>query len=449
MFTRQGHPSGVQFPRITDIEYIGAITAYPSVASAAPKSTRQSIGTRVAACMGGLGRQIPGFHAEYTCEPQARSGYALCSYLARSTPTALGQPLEGQTANKFYTTTKPTRFLFIRGEIAEDVVQSVKIGFDKVLELVGATPLLEFSRVHCTKGHHLYDGDSRRLVGDGEVHSNERPTKSCTIMRIRRGSDYFMTQPWEEFIRDIQDGSVKISPPFLQKLPENGILIKVQCSSLNPADYKLPELAIVVHAIFPTAASPCLDNSGVAQTGGTVNGFRAGEKVRGRVGLKRYGTLGDYLCTPADECATIPEGMSLEDARVNTTEVLKAKGQVFQLVLDTVDSEPVNLYKAADHFLLPRGKFVHIGGKMTLSGPKTTVSRQLLPFFIGGGERRWNFLLSRIPRHEHLEQIGKWLKEGRVKATIDEVLQYEDVAKAIEKPKKRLTKGKIVVESCT
>ncbi|KAI1415127.1 reticulon-4-interacting protein 1, mitochondrial precursor [Hypoxylon sp. FL1857] len=321
------------------------------------------------------------------------------------------------------------------------------------------------------------------------------------------------------------DKSIKLvndaSPPFLQQLPKDGILVKVQCVSLNPADYKLPELGIVARAIVPTPASPGLDFSGVvAKTGNAVTGFHAGDKVYGRVGLNRHGTLGEYVCAQADGCAIVPEGVSLEDAscigtagqtayqcivpnvkegdkvfinggsggtgtfgiqiakavgchvttscsggnaelcrslgadeiidytKENVSEVLKAKGQVYQLVVDNVGSAPADLYKAADHFLLPEGKFVQIGGEMTLGDLKTAVSRQFLPPFLGGGKRKWEYLVTKNS-HDHLEQIGKWVKEGKVKAVIDEVFQYDEIPKAIEKLKKKRTKGKIVVRGCT
>ncbi|KAI0137776.1 reticulon-4-interacting protein 1, mitochondrial precursor [Hypoxylon sp. NC0597] len=310
------------------------------------------------------------------------------------------------------------------------------------------------------------------------------------------------------------------SPPFLQQLPKDGILVRVRCSSLNPADHKFPELGIVARAIVPTPASPGLDFSGVvARTGDAVNDFHAGDKVYGRVGLNRYGTLGEYVCVQAKDCAIVPEGVSLEDAscigtvgqtayqcivpnvkegdkvfinggsggtgtfgiqiakavgchvttscsggnvelcrslgadeiidytKENVSEVLKAKGQVYQLVVGNIGSAPSDLYKAADHFLLPEGKFVQIGGEVTLSDLKTTASRQFLPSFLGGGKRKWEYLVIKNS-HDHLEQVGKWVKEGKVKVVIDEVFQYEDVPKAIEKLKRGHLKGKIVVRGC-
>ncbi|KAI1374347.1 reticulon-4-interacting protein 1, mitochondrial precursor [Hypoxylon crocopeplum] len=306
--------------------------------------------------------------------------------------------------------------------------------------------------------------------------------------------------------------------PFHQTLPKDGILVKVLCSSLNPADYKIPELGLVSRALVSVPASPGLDFAGVVtQTGETVGTFHAGDKVYGRIPPGQHGTLGEYVCARMDGCASLPEDLSLEDAscvgtagqtayqcivpnvkegdkvfinggsggtgtfgiqiakavgchvttscsgkntelcrslgadeiidytKENVSEALKAKGQVYKLAVDNVGSAPPDLYKAADHYLLPEGKFVQIGGGMSASDLKNMTSRMLLPSFLGGGKRKWEWVTTANNR-EHLEQVGKWVKEGKIKVVIDEVFQYEDVPKAIEKLKKGRTQGKIVVK---
>ncbi len=61
LLTRQGHSPGVQFPRILGIEATGTVEQ-------APGGEFQA-GDTVATAMGGLGRQIDGGYAEYTCVP--------------------------------------------------------------------------------------------------------------------------------------------------------------------------------------------------------------------------------------------------------------------------------------------------------------------------------------------------------------------------------------------
>jgi NADPH2:quinone reductase len=61
LFTRQGDSPGVKFPRIQGIECVGEIDEDPSGTYPA--------GQKVAAIMGGLGREFDGGYAEYTAVP--------------------------------------------------------------------------------------------------------------------------------------------------------------------------------------------------------------------------------------------------------------------------------------------------------------------------------------------------------------------------------------------
>ena len=61
LFTRQGHSSGVKFPRVLGIEAVGLVESAPG--NEFPK------GAIVATAMGGLGREFDGGYAEYTCAP--------------------------------------------------------------------------------------------------------------------------------------------------------------------------------------------------------------------------------------------------------------------------------------------------------------------------------------------------------------------------------------------
>src|SRR5437868_6650243 len=61
MFTRQGHSPNVKLPRVLGIEAVGVVESAPGGEFVA--------GDKVATAMGGLGRQIDGGYAEYTCVP--------------------------------------------------------------------------------------------------------------------------------------------------------------------------------------------------------------------------------------------------------------------------------------------------------------------------------------------------------------------------------------------
>lgn len=317
------------------------------------------------------------------------------------------------------------------------------------------------------------------------------------------------------------------SPPHKTLLDKTSVLVHVSHASLNPADYKLPELGLVAKFVIPLPASPGMDYSGtVTAVGSDVKEYRIGQKVFGRVDpiKNRYGTLAEYIvakdgvgiaATPAgwedkmDQLACVgtcgltalqsiqPYVTGAADEQVfinggsggtgtfgiqiakalglhvtvscsaanaglcrglgadevidykeqNISEVLKAKGKVFKLVVDNVGFTPPeqeDLYTAANTFLVDDGNFIQVGGGASASQVKAAVSRSLIPGFLGGGKRNFTMVMTK-QSHEGLARIGEWMKEGKVKGIIDEVFPYEDAPKAYAKLKTGRAKGKIVV----
>jgi NADPH:quinone reductase-like Zn-dependent oxidoreductase len=184
LFTRQGHSPGVKFPRVLRIEAVGVVEAAPG------GEFRK--GDIVATAMGGLGRQIDGGYAEYTCVPVAQV-QAIKTELPWKTLGALPEMLQtawgslfkslrlenrerllirggttsvglaaaaiakNQGASVASTTRNPERAALLRGSgadqvfidtgsIAEQVKEVCPGGFDKVLELVGTTTLMDSLR---------------------------------------------------------------------------------------------------------------------------------------------------------------------------------------------------------------------------------------------------------------------------------------------------------------
>lgn len=309
----------------------------------------------------------------------------------------------------------------------------------------------------------------------------------------------------------------EMAPQPHQPLPKYDILIKVHATSLNPVDYKVPELGLLSRAIIPTPATPCMDFAGtVAATGDAIDTFRIGDRVFGKLAPGRMGALGEYMIAHHGGTATLPEGVGFEEAscvgtagitayqsivpnvskgdkvfinggsggcgtwgiqiaktlgchvtvscssrnvdlcsdlgadevidytKENVSEVLKKKGLVFKLVVDNVGNSPADLYNAADHYLMPEGKFVAVGVSPTFSGVKTMVSRFLVPSLLGGGKRKLVPLFVR-ERREDMIEMAKWMQEGKIKAAINEVFEFGDAPKAFAKLKTGRARGKIVV----
>ncbi|KAI0105976.1 reticulon-4-interacting protein 1, mitochondrial precursor [Daldinia grandis] len=191
-----------------------------------------------------------------------------------------------------------------------------------------------------------------------------------------------------------------------------------------------------------------------------VPNVKAGDKVFVNGGSGGTGTFGIQIAKAvgchvtascsgknAELCRSLGADHIIDYTTQDVSQVLKAEGQVYQLVVDNVGT-PADLHKVADHFLRPDGKFVQIGGEFSLANVTTIMSRQFLPSFLGGGKRKWEYLITKNA-HADLEHIARWMSEGKVKAIIDEVFQYEDAPKAFEKLRKGRTKGKIVIKCST
>ncbi|KAF2996176.1 hypothetical protein E8E14_004420 [Neopestalotiopsis sp. 37M] len=314
--------------------------------------------------------------------------------------------------------------------------------------------------------------------------------------------------------------NLKLSEATVKPLTKGQVLVKVHSTSLNPVDYKVPELGMLARAVIALPAAPGGDFAGtIAEVGEDVKAadvFRVGEKVFGKILFTQYGTFAEYVVATPDQIAKVPEGISEADAscigtagltayqsivphvksgdkifinggsggtgtfgiqiakavgchvttscsgknvelvkslgaddvidytKENVSEALKSRGQIFAHVVDNVGS-PNDLFKAADHFLVPNGKFVQVGAEMSLGTMKSMTSRALLPSFLGGGSRSWQMLAVKV-NHDDFVHIGKLMQEGKVKAVIEETFDYQNAPKAVERIKSGRTVGKVVVQ---
>ncbi|ROV90981.1 hypothetical protein VSDG_07682 [Cytospora chrysosperma] len=254
MFTRQGHSPGLKFPLVIGIECIGKVAGYhPSTTGTVP------IGQRVATCMGGLGRQIPGSYEEYCCVPQANIrpipdtknlGVAQIAALPEMFQTTWGSLkagldvqegesvlIRGATSSiglcalqflkaKFgttrvgATTRNPGREAMLKeagadevfidnGSIAEAVAKSQGGGFDKCLELTGTTTIMDSAACLKPRGTVCMTG----IQGGEWELNNFNPMTIPNRVRIcgySGGPDDFRDMPWEELVKDVDEGRINI-----------------------------------------------------------------------------------------------------------------------------------------------------------------------------------------------------------------------------------------------
>ena len=180
-FTRRGESPSVEFPRVLGIECVGEVVAAPG--------SDLSGGMRVAAMMGGMGRQFDGSYAEYvlvarrhvfplktslnwkilgalpemlqTVHGSLHTGLEIeraANLLVRGATSSIGfaamalaraaglvvtATTRSTTKTDELTAAGATHVLVDNGSIAHKARSICPNGFDRVLELVGATTLLD------------------------------------------------------------------------------------------------------------------------------------------------------------------------------------------------------------------------------------------------------------------------------------------------------------------
>lgn len=94
-------------------------------------------------------------------------------------------------------------------------------------------------------------------------------------------------------------------------LSHDQVLVEVISMSLNPADYKIPELGLLAKAMISLPASPGNDFCGrVSATGDAVDSLKIGETVFGQLGgPTKFGTLGQFIVVNKAACVPLPAGI--------------------------------------------------------------------------------------------------------------------------------------------
>ena len=132
-----------------------------------------------------------------------------------------------------------------------------------------------------------------------------------------------------------------------------------------------------------------------------------------------------------------------KDDVIDALRTSSVEGSKFDLVVDNIGNSG-NLYWQCHHFTAEKAKYVQIGAPVALSTVADMTKKMLWPGFLGGRKRKFEFV-SVSSNGGQLQEIGRWMAEGKVKAVVDEVLAMENAPKAFAKLKTGRTKGKLVV----
>ncbi|KAK2041842.1 zinc-binding dehydrogenase [Colletotrichum somersetense] len=213
-------------------------------------------------------------------------------------------------------------------------------------------------------------------------------------------------------------------------------------------------------AVIPGAAdADLLERAGAVGTAGLTAYqciapyVKAGDEVFINGGSGGCGTFGIQIakaigCRVTVSCSTakaeLCRSLGADDVidyrTADVVATLRARGRVFALVVDNVGNSPANLYKAADDFLLPEGRYKFVGGNLSFA----LVPGLLLPGFLGGAKHKFETFVTKNSR-EDLTRMAAWMAEGKLRTVVDSTFEFEDVVKAYEKLKEGSSTGKIVV----
>ena len=142
-------------------------------------------------------------------------------------------------------------------------------------------------------------------------------------------------------------------------------------------------------------------------------------------------------------CTNLGADYVVDYKKSSVVDALKSSGRMFDHIVDNVGGNSQIFYQAHT-FTNPGSAYLVIGAQPGLSFVLSLAKMFLLPSFLGGGKRSVAFMGAK-PKKADLEQVGKWMAAGQVKAVIDSEYSFEDLPKAIEQLKTGRTKGKIVV----
>lgn len=103
-------------------------------------------------------------------------------------------------------------------------------------------------------------------------------------------------------------------PPKAHSLPKDTTLVAVAYTTLNPADYKMPEIPLISSLAFKKPAIPCSDFSGTVVSS-TRADLKPGQRVFGISPPPKYGALCEYVVVSGEDCLVpVPDGVNLPDA---------------------------------------------------------------------------------------------------------------------------------------
>ncbi|KAL3708614.1 zinc ion binding protein [Talaromyces marneffei ATCC 18224] len=247
-----------------------------------------------------------------------------------------------------------------------------------------------------------------------------------------------------------------------QTLRPHQCLIKISSTSLNPADYKVPEDApsLLWKCVVSSPASPGMDFSGVVvATGAKVTNVRIGQRVFGCLPLPRqYGTLAEYSVADAGLVVPVPEGVDLDDAATvgiagqTALQVIKGQVQSGDHIFINGGSGGVGTYAIQ----IAKAYGCHVTATCSTRNVellKSLGADEVLDYttvdvvdYLRKQGPLFSLALDMIGKpddmYEDMKEIADLMQDGKVKPVIDTVFEFDDAVKAFERLRTNRARGK-------
>ena len=236
------------------------------------------------------------------------------------------------------------------------------------------------------------------------------------------------------------------------------------CSGSNPiAGGALREFSVATTdniAPLPEGVSP-VDGATVGVAGLTayqsiVPHVKKGDRIfinggsggTGAFGIQIAKAVGCHVTTTCstpnvDLCTRLGADKVVDYKKESVLKALKSIEHKFDHAVDNVGADKEVMWQSHE-FMKPRTLYVAVGGEPSVGELIDTLKRKLLPSFLGGIKGKVVGFWPKMSQKD-LQQIGDWMKTGKVKALIDQEFLFEQAPQAFEKLKTGRAKGKIVV----
>lgn len=213
-------------------------------------------------------------------------------------------------------------------------------------------------------------------------------------------------------------------------------------------------------AALPRGVDP-VDAAGVGVAGITayqsiVPRVKRGDKVfinggsggTGTFGIQIAKAVGCFVATSCSSanvelCKSLGADEVIDYKKGNIVDALKDCGP-FDHVVDNVGSDD-NLYTRCHEYTRPGAVYITVGGDPSLSRMLKSLRRKLLRSNYDVDQRKREGFWPK-PNTEDFQQIGEWMKAGKVKTVIDRKFGFEEAPQAFERLKTGRSRGKVLVD---